>query len=348
MEFNRLGNSELIVSKYCLGTMTFGEATNENDSHLQMEKALDSEVNFFDTAELYPTCPMRSETTGDTERIIGNWFKKNKHYRNKIILATKVVGKGYKAIRNGQPITPKGMEIALNDSLKKLNTDYIDLYQLHWPNRGSYHFRQNWEYDPSNQEKNKVVDDICCIVKQLNEFKKQGKIRAIGISNETSWGLIQFVNATKQYKNLCIASIQNEYSLLCRLYDTDMSEVSHHENVPLLSYSPLAGGILTGKYLNNAIPVNSRMSRIPKVFGRVNSRSLKAVQAYLNLSRKYEIDPVHFALNFCKKKPFMGSIIFGATTNKQLDKIIKGINIDLSDEIMSEIDEINKKFPMTF
>ena len=182
----------------------------------------------------------------------------------------------------------------------------------------------------------------------MYEFKKQGKIREIGLSNETCWGALQFINATKKYKDFRIASIQNEYSLLCRLYDTDMSELSYHEDIPLLSYSPLAGGILTGKYLNNVVPENSRMSRIPNVFGRVNNRSLKAVKEYINLSKKNEIDPIHFALSFCKKKSFMGSVIFGATSNHQLDHIIKGININLSDEIMTEIDKINKNHPMTF
>ena len=348
MELKKLGNSDLMVSPYCLGTMTFGEATNEQESHKQMEKTLNSGINFFDTAELYPTCPLRPETAGDTERIIGSWLGRNKSYREKIVLASKVVGKGYKAIRNGEAINPKAMRKALEDSLQRLNTDYLDLYQLHWPNRGSYHFRQNWEYEPGEQKKDEVIDDINLLIDTLNEFVKTGKIRFIGLSNETCWGTLQFLNVAKNYKSLCLASIQNEYSLLCRLYDHDMNELSHYENVPLLAYSPLAGGILTGKYLNNSVPKNSRLSRIPKVFGRLNDRSTSAVEEYINLSKKFDIHPVHLALSFCKQKSFMGSVIFGATTNDQLDKILEGVDITLTKEIISEINVINKKFPMTF
>ena len=348
MELKKLGNSDLMVSPYCLGTMTFGEATNEQEAHKQMEKTLDSGINFFDTAELYPTCPLRAETSGDTERIIGSWLGRNKSYREKIVLASKVVGKGYKAIRNGEAINPKAMRKALEDSLQRLNTDYLDLYQLHWPNRGSYHFRQNWEYEPGEQKKDEVIDDINLLMDTLNEFVKTGKIRSIGLSNETCWGTVQFLNVAKKYKSLHLASIQNEYSLLCRLYDHDMNELSHYENVPLLAYSPLAGGILTGKYLNNSVPKNSRLSRIPKVFGRLNERSTSAVQEYINLSKKFDIHPVHLALSFCKQKSFMGSVIFGATTNVQLDHILQGLNVNLSDEIMSEINVINRDLPMTF
>ena len=193
-----------------------------------------------------------------------------------------------------------------------------------------------------------IIDDINILMDTLNDFVKTGKIISIGLSNETCWGTLQFLKASKKYKSLNIASIQNEYSLLCRLYDQDMNELSHYENVPLLAYSPLAGGILTGKYLNNAVPTNSRLSRIPKVFGRLNERSNSAVQEYVNLSKANNIHPVHLALSFCKQKSFMGSVIFGATTNDQLDKILEGVDITLTKEIISEINVINKKFPMTF
>ncbi len=348
MELKKLGNSELVVSDYCLGTMTFGEQTNEIDSHKQMDKALDAGINFFDTAELYPTIPLRAETAGDTEKVIGSWFKKTKSRRDKVILASKVVGKGYEPIRKGDPINPKGMQDALDKSLQSLNTDYIDLYQLHWPNRGSYHFRKIWDYDPSDQNKKEVLSDIEIIVDTLNKFKEEGKIRAIGLSNETCWGTLQFVNAVKKHKNLCIASIQNEYSLLCRLHDVDMSELSHNENIPLLAYSPLAGGILTGKYLNDSNPENSRLSRTPTIFGRVNERSGQAVREYVDLAEKHNVNPVHLALAFCRQRPFMGSVIFGASTNDQLDVILDGLDQSLSEQIISEINDINKKWPMTF
>ena len=182
----------------------------------------------------------------------------------------------------------------------------------------------------------------------LYKLKKEGKIRAIGLSNETCWGSTQFLNLSREFENTGIASIQNEYSLLCRLYDTDMSEFSHNENIPLLAYSPLAGGVLTGKYLNNAIPKNSRLSKISSVFGRVNERSSIAVSKYKNLSKKYGIDLMHMSLAFCKQRSFMGSVIFGATTSQQLSKILQGLDVHLTDEILTEINQINKKVPMTF
>ncbi|MAW34307.1 MAG: aldo/keto reductase [Proteobacteria bacterium] len=348
MKMKRLGKSELIVSEYCLGTMTFGEQTNERDSFMQMERSLDAGINFFDTAELYPTAPLRGETAGNTEKIIGNWLNKNKHQRKNIVLASKVVGKGYNAIRKGDSINPSGMKKALDDSLKRLKTDYLDLYQLHWPNRGSYHFRKNWEYDPSDQLKPEILNDIELLVDTLYSFKEAGKIRAAGLSNETCWGTLQFVNVTKKYKDFSIASIQNEYSLLCRLFDTDMSELSHNENIPLLAYSPLAGGVLTGKYLNDAVPENSRLSRVPKVFGRVNDRSSMAVSEYIKLSQRFDISPVHLALAFCKQRPFMGSVIFGATTVAQLDSILQGLDQKLGNDVIDEINRINKMYPMTF
>ena len=327
MEFKKLGKSDLTVSAYCLGTMTFGEATSETDSHLQIDQSLASGINFIDTAEMYPTCPLREETTGDTEVIIGNWIEKNKSKRADFVLATKISGKGYKAVRNGEGIDEKSIKTAIEGSLKKLKTDYIDLYQLHWPNRGSYHFRQNWNYNPTNQDT---------------------EIRHIGLSNETCWGTSQFLDQLKNFSNLIIASIQNEYSLLCRLYDLDMAEMSHHENISLLSYSPLAGGFLTGKYINDNVPDNSRLSRVPSLFGRINENSTLAVKEYLSLSRRYNLDPVHMSLAFCNQRPFMGSVIFGATDNFQLQNILKGLDVVLSEELMSDINKLYKKFPITF
>jgi len=337
MEFKKLGKSDLTVSAYCLGTMTFGEATSETDSHLQIDQSLASGINFIDTAEMYPTCPLREETTGDTEVIIGNWIEKNKSKRADFVLATKISGKGYKAVRNGEGIDEKSIKIAIEGSLKKLKTDYIDLYQLHWPNRGSYHFRQNWNYNPTNQDTEIAKDNINGVLNSLSDLQKEGKIRHIGLSNETCWGTSHFLDQLKNFSNLIIASIQNEYSLLCRLYDLDMAEMSHHENISLLSYSPLAGGFLTGKYINDNVPDNSRLSRVPSLFGRINENSTLAVKEYLSLSRRYDLDPVHMSLAFCNQRPFMGSVIFGATDNFQLQNILKGLDVVLSEELMSRI-----------
>jgi len=348
MQFKKLGNSDLEVSSYCLGTMTFGEATSEKDGHEQIDISIDAGINFFDTAEMYPTCPLRPETTGDTEVIIGNWIDKNRSKRSDIILATKISGIGYEAVRSGEGINRDSIKVAIEGSLQKLKTDYVDLYQLHWPNRGSYHFRQNWNYNPSNQDTKKANENILEVLESLSEIQKEGKIRYIGLSNETCWGTIQFLKYLKNFPNLKLVSTQNEYSLLCRLYDLDMAEMSHHENISLLAYSPLAGGFLTGKYLDGSVPENSRLSRVSSLFGRINENSTLAVKEYVSLARSFNLEPVHMALAFCNQRPFMGSVIFGATDKLQLTKIINGLDIVLSDELLDEINKLDKKFPITF
>ena len=348
MQFKNLGQSELRVSSYCLGTMTFGETTSEKDGHEQIDLSIDAGINFFDTAEMYPTCPLRAETTGDTEVIIGNWIDKNRSKRSDIILATKISGIGYEAVRSGEGINRDSIKVAIEGSLQKLKTDYVDLYQLHWPNRGSYHFRQNWNYNPSNQDTKKANENILEVLESLSEIQKEGKIRYIGLSNETCWGTIQFLKYLKNFPNLKLVSTQNEYSLLCRLYDLDMAEMSHHENISLLAYSPLAGGFLTGKYLDESVPKNSRLSRVSSLFGRINENSTLAVKEYVSLARSFNLEPVHMALAFCNQRPFMGSVIFGATDKLQLTKIINGLDIVLSDELLDEINKLYKKFPITF
>ena len=348
MQFKNLGQSELRVSSYCLGTMTFGETTSEKDGHEQMDLSIDAGINFFDTAEMYPTCPLRPETTGDTEVIIGNWIDKNRSKRSDIILATKISGIGYEAVRSGEGINRDSIKVAIEGSLQNLKTEYVDLYQLHWPNRGSYHFRQNWNYNPSNQDTKKANENILEVLESLSEIQKEGKIRYIGLSNETCWGTIQFLKYLKNFPNLKLVSTQNEYSLLCRLYDLDMAEMSHHENISLLAYSPLAGGFLTGKYLDGSVPKNSRLSRVSSLFGRINENSTLAVKEYVSLARSFNIEPVHMALAFCNQRPFMGSVIFGATDKLQLTKIINGLDIVLSDELLDELNKLYKKFPITF
>ena len=344
MKFNKLGQSDLEVSSYCLGSMTWGEATSEDDGHWQLDFSIENGINFVDTAEMYPTNPLRKETAGNTEKIIGNWINKRKK-RDDIIIATKVVGIGNKTVRNGQAINKSTMEEALTNSLKKLKTDYIDLYQLHWPNRGSYHFRQNWNYNPIHQDTEKIKQDIFDILDFLSKKVTEGKIRTIGLSNETAWGTMQFLKIANENNFERVVSIQNEYSLLCRFYDTDLAEVSHNENVSLLAYSPLAAGLLTGKYQDGKVPDNSRLQASPGLMGRFNQRSLLAVQNYLSISKKYEINPVHLALAYCDQKPFMGSIIFGATTKEQLKTIINGLDTKLSTEVLNELDKVHREFP---
>ena len=342
----RLGKSGLSVSDLCLGTMTWGEQTDEKDAHDQINMSINAGINFIDTAEMYPVCPLRAETTGDTERILGNWLGKNKSKRSDLIVATKISGKGYKNVRNGKGIYPKEVRIAVDASLKKLKTDYIDLYQLHWPNRGSYHFRQYWKYDATGQKTEIEEENISEVVSELFKLKQEGKLRYIGLSNETAWGTIKFSNESKKYEDFPIASIQNEYSLLCRLFDTDLAETCYHENIKLLAYSPLVGGMITGKYLNDQIPENSRLSRIPDMFGRVTDNSTKAIKAYLELSKTLSINPVHLALAFCRSRPFMGSVIFGATNKEQLKLILEGKDIFLDQEAIDAINVLFKQIPM--
>ena len=348
MHYKNLGNSELKVSSYCLGTMTFGETTEEDDAHLQISESLAKGINFIDTAEMYPTCPIRKETSGRTEKIIGRWLYKNKEKRSNLILATKVVGNGFKFIRDGGPINGAIIKEALHGSLKRLKTDYVDLYQLHWPNRGSYHFRAYWNYKPEKQDSVRSKNEFLEIISALADLKKEGLIRAVGVSNETCWGVMKLNEVIKKEESLCIASIQNEYSLMCRLFDYDFNELAINENIPLLAYSPLARGLLTGKYMENKIPEGSRLSRDDKIRKIVNDRSNLAVKAYYALALKYEIDPIHMALAFCNERPFMGSVIFGATDVTQLRRILKGIDIKLNSEINEQIKRIHKDFPLTF
>ncbi len=349
MHYKNLGNTDLKVSSYCLGTMTFGETTDEPDAHLQISEAIANGINFIDTAEMYPTCPIRKETSGRTEEIIGNWMVENKDKRKELILATKVVGNGFKFIRDGGPINKNTIKIALQGSLERLKTDYIDLYQLHWPNRGSYHFRSYWDYKPIKQNKKQAQEELNEIINTLAELKKEGVIREIGVSNETCWGVMKFKETLDSlHGNLNIASIQNEYSLMCRLFDYDFNELAINENIPLLAYSPLARGLLTGKYMGNKIPKGSRLSRDDKIRKIVNDRSDLAVKAYFNLAKKYDLDIIHLALAFCNERPFMGSVIFGATEIRQLKRILKGLDLKLSDDINSEIKKLFKKHPLTF
>ena len=343
MNYKKLGNTDLDVSTICLGTMTWGEQNTQEEGFKQMNYALDQGVNFWDTAEIY-SIPMREETYGETERIIGNWFEKTKK-RDKVIIATKVCGNtSNKYIRGGGNNFGKNkISQALDESLKRLKTDYIDLYQLHWPERNTNFFgKHGYEHD----ENDKGWTPFEEILESLEKFINQGKIRYIGLSNETAWGTVQFANEAKKYNDFSIASIQNEYSLLCRLFDTDLAETCFHENVKLLAYSPLVGGMITGKYLNSQVPENSRLSRVPDMFGRVTPNSTRAIEEYIELSKSFELDPVHLALSFCRSRPFMGSVIFGASNVDQLKLILKGKDIYLKDDVLAEVNKLYKKIPM--
>lgn len=349
MKRNPLGRTDIMVSEYCLGTMTFGTQTDESDAHRQIDMALAADINFLDTAEMYPVNPVRAETIGDSEAIIGRWNQKTGR-RAEYILATKHSGEGLKAVRNGAPISKDSIAATIEGSLRRLQTDYIDLYQFHWPNRGSYMFRKNWAFEPwnSGQSLRDVEGDLETCLEALQEQVDKGNIRAFGLSNESAWGTAKWLQLAEKRGLPRVASIQNEYSLLCRLYDTDLAELSIYEDVGLLSYSPLATGLLTGKYQNGAVPEKSRMSIGATLGGRVTDRVFDAVDAYLQIAKRHDLDPVHMALAWCKTRPFMASIIFGATTEAQLQHILEGRDLTLSDAVCAEIDQVHRAHPMPY
>ena len=345
MKHRKLGRTGLSVSEICLGSMTWGEQNTEAEGHAQLNLALAHGVNFIDTAELYSTVPLHPETYGRTEEIIGTWLHKRGR-RDDVIIASKVAGPGPKWIDDGAPITPEKITRAIDRSLKRLQTDYIDLYQLHWPNRGSYAFRQYWGFAPEKQPKDNPADDVVGILDALDQAVKAGKIRHIGLSNDSAWGTMRYIAESNARGLPRVASVQNEYSLLFRLFDGDMAELSHHEDVGLLAYSPLATGLLTGKYQNGAVPEKSRKSIQPDLSGRVSEQTDAPLAAYLDIAKRHGINPSQFAIAFCLARPFMTSVIIGATNEQQLLTNIAGADVTLSDEIMDEIAAVHRKYPI--
>ena len=345
MQMRNIGRTGLKTHPFSLGTMTFGTQTSEADAHRQLDMAVEAGINLIDTAELYPVNPISAKTCGDSEAIIGNWLQKSGR-RAKVLIATKVSGSGAKAVRNGAPISPATIKQAVEASLKRLKTDVIDLYQLHWPNRGSYHFRQNWKYDPAGQSTAEVLTHMHEVLQALQSLVDAGKIRHIGLSNESAWGTAQFLRIAEESGLARVATIQNEYSLLCRHYDLDLAELSHHEDVGLLAFSPLATGILTGKYSGDVTPKDSRRMVNPTLSGRLTPASLRATDAYTALAHKHGIDPVHMALAFCSSRPFMAAAIVGATSSEQLAHLLKGADLVLSDEVLAGIQDIYRDTPM--
>lgn len=345
---NQLGRTDIRVSELCLGTMTWGSQQNdEADGHAQMDYAVDQGINFFDTAELYAVNPVQKATQGATERIIGTWFEK-RGKRDDIVLASKVVGGGIQWIRDSGIPTRQAVAQALDDSLKRLKTDYIDLYQVHWPIRGSIAFRQNWNFNPYHQSKDHTIDQIHETLLGLDDAVKAGKIRAVGLSNEITWGTMQYLRLAEEHNLPRMATIQNEYSLLYRHYDLDLAEMSHHEDIGLLPYSVLATGILTGKYQNDQLPTGSRRSIDGTLGGRFTDKALKATDAYLAIAKKYGLDPSQLAIAFCKSRPFIPSTIIGATSMEQLEICVSVKDIELSDEILGEIEAVHRAYPWPY
>tara|TARA_B110000003_G_C16530753_1_gene488816 strand:+ start:33 stop:1070 length:1038 start_codon:yes stop_codon:yes gene_type:complete len=341
MNYKKLGNTDLDVSTICLGTMTWGEQNTQEEGFKQMSYALDRGINFWDTAELY-AIPPKKNTYGKTEEIIGNWFKKNKK-REKVILATKIAGPGLSWIRNGEyQYNRKNLNEAVNQSLKRLKTDYIDLYQLHWPERKTNYFgRLGYEHKEDN-EWNKFED----ILITLDEIIKDGKIRNIGISNETAWGLHKFTEVSKSKNLPKMMSVQNPYNLLNRTYEVGLAEISIREKSGLLAYSPLGFGFLSGKYRNGKLPEKSRMKLFGTQFPRYKTNNgLLAIEKYYNISKKYDLDFAQMSLKFCEIQPFVTSVIIGATTMEQLKTDVESVNVNLTEEIIKEINEVQSIYP---
>jgi aryl-alcohol dehydrogenase-like predicted oxidoreductase len=345
MKHNTLGTTGISVSEICLGTMTWGTQNSEAEAHEQMDYAIEHGINFFDTAELYPTTPVSAETQGRTEEYIGTWLQKSGK-RGDIVLATKVAGSGRDYIRGGRDIDAASIREAVDTSLARLKTDYIDLYQIHWPNRGTYHFRGVWGFDASTQNTEKTLSEITEKLETLGELVEAGKIRAIGLSNESAWGTQKYIDIAKANALPRVASIQNEYNLLYRPFDLDLAEVSHHEHVGLLAYSPLAGGILTGKYQNGGRPEGSRGSINENIGGRLQPLQEAPVKAYLELAYEHGIDPAQLAIAFTLSRPFMASSIIGATTMEQLKTDIAAADVKLSDDVLKSIADIHRQYPM--
>ena len=341
MKYTTLPNTDIKVSKICLGTMTFGEQNTEAEGHAQMDFALENGVNFFDTAEMY-SVPGRKETYGSTEKILGTWFKKSGK-REEIFLASKIAGPnpGLAYIRENMDFSPESIALSIDKSLTRLQTDYIDLYQLHWPERKSNFFGQRgfkvqddaWE------------DNIRNVLETLDDFIKEGKIKHIGLSNETPWGIMRFLEESK-YQNLPrIKTVQNPYSLLSRLFEVGSSEVCMREKVGLLAYSPLGFGRLTGKFLNNESHPNSRIELFPQ-FARYNSpQSAEATRLYNEIAKKNGFSLTEMSLAFVTQQAFVTSNIIGATTMEQLKENIATIDLVLSDEIIAEINTVQAIIP---
>jgi aryl-alcohol dehydrogenase-like predicted oxidoreductase len=344
MKYKTLGRTGIKVSEICLGTMTWGTQNSETEAHEQMDYAVGEGVNFFDTAELYPVTPAGPETMGLTEDYIGTWLKKSGK-RNDVVVATKVAGPGRPYIRGGSPASPKTMREALEISLKRLQTDYVDLYQMHWPNRGHYHFRQAWTYDPSRQDTPATLEDLHAVLETLGAFVKEGKVRAVGLSNDTAWGTMKMLSLAEKHGLPRIASLQNEYNFLYRAFDLDLAEVSHHENIGLLAYSPLAAGLLSGKYLNGARPQGSRLSINGDLGGRYTEYQEPAVAAYSELAREHNLDLAQMQLAFSLTRPFMTSVIIGATSMAQLRTNIAAKDVTLSAEVLKRIARLHREFP---
>lgn len=341
MKYTTLPHTNIKVSKICLGTMTWGNQNTQEEGFEQMDYALDQGVNFFDTAELYPV-PATAQTYADTERIIGNWFKKTGN-RDKVVLASKIAGSGdYTAHIRTNGFSPDALREAVENSLKRLQTDYIDLYQLHWPERNTNTFGQRgYKHDTSDEWE----DNFNEILNTLDVIIKSGKVRQLGLSNEKAWGTMRYLEESKNNGLPRMLTIQNAYSLLNRTFEGDLAEIAMRENIGLLAYSPMGFGVLSGKYIKNTDEENARLNLFPRFSRYSNEQATKATKQYLKLAEENNLSLAQMSLAFVTQQPFVTSNIIGATTMSQLKENIDSIHLTLSKDLLSEINKIHSQIP---
>lgn len=342
MKYSKLGNTDVNVSKICLGTMTFGEQNSEKEAHEQLQYAVEQGINFIDTAEMY-SVPAKPETYGLTEKYIGSWLKKQRR-REDLVIATKIAGPHPEQthIRGGSKYTMDHIREAVESSLKRLKTDYIDLYQLHWPERKTNFFKsRGYKHDPEDTWENNFIDVLLALKTMIEE----GKIRMIGLSNETPWGLMSFLKLSEIHDLPRLVSIQNPYSLINRTFETGLAEIAIREQCGLLAYSPLGAGMLSGKYHQTSPPENARLSLFPFMKRFSGEYSKEATQKYIEIAQKHQLTPVQLALAFVNSRPFLTSNIIGATSMQQLKENIHSIDISLKQEVLDEIEEVQEAHP---
>ncbi len=341
MKYTTLPNTAIKVSKICLGTMTWGNQNTQDEGFAQMDYALDKGVNFFDCAELYPV-PATAETYAETERIIGNWFAKTGN-RDNVVLATKIAGPGdYTAHIRTNGFSKAALNEAVNNSLKRLQTDYIDLYQLHWPERDTNTFgTRDYKPNPSDEWE----DNFNEILHNLDDIIKSGKIRHVGISNEKAWGTMRYLDESKKQDLPRMITIQNAYSLINRVFEGDLAEIAHRENIGLLAYSPMAFGVLSGKYIKGKDDQNSRLNMFPRFARYSSEQATEAAKRYLKIAEANEMSLAQMALAFVNERPFVTSNIIGATSIDQLKENIDSINLSLSEEVIKAINEVHAEIP---
>jgi aryl-alcohol dehydrogenase-like predicted oxidoreductase len=342
VKYRQLGHTDIKVSALCLGTMTYGEQNSESEAHAQLDRAMDAGINFIDTAEMYPV-PPKGKTQGLTEHHIGTWLAGNAK-RDSLIIATKVAGPGdwLPYLRDGNPrLDCVNIEAAVDQSLQRLQTDYIDIYQLHWPDRHTNYFGELGYQQAASEQMTPILETLHA----LDSLVKAGKIRHIGVSNETPWGLMHYLNLAKTHDLPRAVSIQNPYNLLNRTFEIGLAEIAHREECGLLAYSPMAFGVLSGKYLNERQPANARLTLFDRFIRYSNPQAKQATQRYVALAQRAGLNPAQMALAYVTSRPFVTSNIIGATTLAQLDENIESIHITLSEDVLAEIEAIHTQQP---